>query len=378
MILKHASSPCGGGKKKIICSGCQTLYRNYYDQRTRQVRDMDALGWRIYLRIEKRRVYCVKCEGVKVESLAFLADNTRYTKRMAAYVGQLCRKMTNKAVAELLRIDQESVKELDKIYMKQLLTKHPIAAPQVIGIDELSIGRGHTYRIVVSDLERGRVIWVGGQGRKEEDLDRFFADLGEKKSRQVKLAVMDMWKAFSNSVKGNTPQAEIIYDKFHILQHLSKAMDEARRREYKRVSGQAREYIKGQRYVLLSHRENLSLEGRKALKKVLAINKRLNTAYVLKEEFSQLWEYNSEVWARKFFEQWVEKLKWQRLKPFEKFARMVDKHWSGIASYIKEEEKVKMGFVEGVNNKIRVMQRSAYGYRDEEYMKLKILTAFLP
>lgn len=313
-----------------------------------------------------------------MEKLAFLADNTRYTKRMAAYVGQLCRKMTNKAVAELLHIDQESVKELDKIYMKQLLTKHPIAAPQVIGVDELSIGRGHTYRIVVSDIERGRVIWVGGQGRKEEDLDRFFADLGEKKSRKVRLAVMDMWPAFRNSVKGNTPQAEIIYDKFHILQHLSKAMDEVRRREYKRVSGQAREYIKGQRYVLLSHRENLSLEGRKALKKVLAINKRLNTAYVLKEEFSQLWEYKSEVWARKFFEQWVEKLKWQRLKPFEKFARMVDKQWSGMASYIKEEEKVKMGFVEGVNNKIRVMQRSAYGYRDEEYMKLKILTAFLP
>jgi transposase len=231
---------------------------------------------------------------------------------------------------------------------------------------------------VVSDIERGRVIWVGGEGRKEEDLDRFFADLGEKKSRQVRLAVIDMWQAFRNSVEGNTPQAKIIYDKFHILQHLSKAMDEVRRREYKRVSGQAREYIKGQRYVLLSHRENLSLEGRKALQKVLAINKRLNTAYVLKEEFSQLWEYNSEVWARKFFEQWMEKLKWQRLKPFEKFARMVDKHWSGIASYLTEEKKVKMGFVEGVNNKIRVIQRRAYGYRDEEYMKLKILTAFLP
>lgn len=377
MILKHALSDCGGGEKKTIGSVCQSVYRNHYDHCIRQVRDMDALGWRIYLRIEKRRVYCVKCEGVKVEKLDFLADNPRYTKRMAEYVGKLCRKMTNKAVAELLHMDQESVKDLDKIYMKQLLAKHPIAAPRVLGIDELSIGRGHSFRIVVSDIERSRVIWVGGQGHKEEDLDRFFADLGEKKSRKVELAVIDMWQAFSNSVKRNTPQAEIIYDKFHILQHLSKAMDEVRRREYKRVDGQAREYIKGQRYVLLSRRENLSLEGRKALQKVLAINKRLNTAYVLKEEFSQLWEYKSAVWARKFFEQWVEKLKWQRLKPFEKFARMVEKHWSGIASYIKEEEKVKMGFVEGVNNKIRVIQRCAYGYRDEEYMRLKILTAFL-
>lgn len=357
---------------------CQTSYRSYYDKAIREVRDMDALGWRIYLRIEKRRIYCLKCEGVKVERLDFLAHNTRYTKRMAEYVGNLCRKMTNKAVAELLRLDQESVKELDKIYMKQLLVKHAVAAPRVLGIDELSIGRGHSYRIIVSDIERGRVIWVGGEGHKEEDLDHFFADLGEKKSRQARLAVMDMWKAFSNSVRRNAPQAKIIYDKFHIVQHLSTAMDEVRRREYKRVDGKARDYIKGQRYVLLSRKENLSLEGRKALKKVLAINRRLNTAYVLKEEFSQLWEYKSEVWARKFFEQWVEKLKWQRLEPFEKFAGMVDKHWSGIASYIKEEQKVKMGFVEGVNNKIRVIQRSAYGYRDEEYMKLKILTAFLP
>ena len=130
--------------------------------------------------------------------------------------------------------------------------------------------------------------------------------------------------------------------------------------------------------VLLSHRKNLNMKGREALSKLLAANKRLNTAYVLKEEFGQLWDYRSEVWARKFFESWKKKLKWQRLKPFEKFAQMVEAHWEGIASYFVEENKVKLGFVEAVNNKIRVMQRQAYGYRDEEYMKLKIITSFLP
>lgn len=98
---------------------------------------------------------------------------------------------------------------------------------------------------------------------------------------------------------------------------------------------------------------------------------------MLKEEFAQLWDYQSRVWARKFFDHWVEKLRWQRLKPFEKFASMVDEHWEGIVSYCEEENKVKLGFVEGVNNKIRVIQRRAYGYREEEYLKLKILTAFL-
>jgi len=369
---------CGGGGKKTICSCCGSIYYQYYDSAVREVRDMDALGWRIYLRIEKRRVACVVCDGVKVESLDWLADNPRYTSRMAEYVGKLCRQMTNKAVAELLRIDEEAVKEFDKLYMARLLAKHPIKAVRVLGIDEIAIGKGHTYRVIVSDVERGRVIWIGGEGRRECDIDQCFIDLGAKKSAGTRLAVMDMWKAFRNSVERHAPQAKILYDKFHILQHLSFAMDEVRRAEYKRVSAQERSFIKGQRYTLLSHRENLSAKAKKSLKRLLAINRRLNTAYLLKEEFAQLWDYRSETWARRFFENWQEKLRWQRLKPFEKFAAMVEAHWDGIASYYEAENKVKLGFVEGVNNKVRVIQRRAYGYRDEEYMKLKIMTSFLP
>ena len=155
-------------------------------------------------------------------------------------------------------------------------------------------------------------------------------------------------------------------------------MDQIRRDEYKRVSGNERKYIKGQRYTLLSHRENLTLDGKKALKKLLSANRRLQVAYLLREEFSQLWCYKSEAWARKFFENWRQKLKWQRLESFEKFAEMIENHWEGIVSYCNPDNKFKLGFVEGANNKIRVIQRKAYGYRDEEYLRLKILTAFLP
>jgi transposase len=111
---------------------------------------------------------------------------------------------------------------------------------------------------------------------------------------------------------------------------------------------------------------------------LLAANKRLNTAYVLKESFGQLWDYNREVWARKFFENWRDQLKWQRLKPYESFAEMIDTHWDGIAAYCKPENKVPLGFVEGLNNKIRVIQRRAYGPRDEEYLRLKVLSCMLP
>jgi len=286
--------------------------------------------------------------------------------------------MTNKAVGDLLNLHHTTVKDLDKIYMKQMLAKTPIVAPSVIGVDEVSIRKGHDYRIIVSDIERGRPIWIGGKGRTEEDMDLFFAFLGKKKTKKIRLAVMDMWVAFYNSVTKNVPETSILYDKFHILKHLSEAMDKVRKAEYNRVNGEERSYIKGHRYTLLSHRENLSLDGRKALKKLLAANKRIQTAYLLKEEFYQLWDYEREAWARKFFDNWKEKLKWQRLKPFEKFTEMIENHWDGIASYCHIQNKVKLGFVEGVNNKIRVIQRNAYGYRDEEYMKLKILTAFLP
>ena len=154
---------------------------------------------------------------------------------------------------------------------------------------------------------------MGGEGRKETDIDLFFKALGGKKSARIKLAAMDMWKPFRNSVINNAPNARIIFDKFHIMRHLSKALDEVRRREYKRLSGEDRSYIKGQRYTLLSRRENLSLDGRRALKKLLQANRRLNTAYVLKEAFGQLWDYRTERGARAFFTRWKDSLKWQYL-----------------------------------------------------------------
>ena len=262
--------------------------------------------------------------------------------------------------------------------MEEQLKQAGKPAPRVIGIDEISIKKRHQYRIIVSDLERGRAIWFGGQDRSEESMDDFFAFLGEKSSKKIEMAVMDMWKPFRNSTKRNAPDAAILFDKFHIIRHLGEALDKIRKQEYARLTGRDRRFIKGQKYALLSHRENLTTEARRGLKSLLAANKRLNTAYLLKESFGQLWSYNREGWARRFFENWREQLKWQRLKPYEKFARMIDKHWDGIAAYCESENKVALGFVEGLNNKVRVIQRRAYGLRDEEYLRLKVLTCMLP
>jgi len=313
-----------------------------------------------------------------MEKLAFLADNPFYTKRFAFYIGKRCSTSTVKDIAEEFHLDRSTVKELEIQYMQEKLRRAGKPRPKVIGIDEISIRKGHIYRIVVSDLEKRRPIWFGGEDRSEKSMDLFYEWLGPAKTKHIRLAVMDMWKPFEKSTRQKAPQAAILYDKFHVIRHLNEALDKIRKSEYARLTGNDRKFIKGQKYTLLSHRENLTTDGRRSLKTLLAANNRLNTAYILREEFGQLWDYQSEAWARKFFDNWKASLKWQRLKPYEKFAEMVERHWDGIAAYCKPENKVALGFVEGLNNKIRVIQRRAYGLRDQEYLRLKVLTCMLP
>ena len=324
------------------------MHWGWYDRRTRRVRDLSSGDARILLELEVRRVACKRCGHVKRERLEFLADNPSYTKRFAYYVGRRCRQATIKDIAQELGLHWETVKTLEMQYMRTQLARAGTPGPKAIGIDEISIRKGHTYRIVVSDLIRGRPIWFGGEDRSEASMALFYDWLGPNKTRGIGLAVMDMWKPFRNVTAARAPQAAILFDKFHIMRHLGEALDKVRKAEYARLSGRDRRFIKGQKYTLLSRRENLSLEGR------------------------------SEGWARKFFENWRSSLKWQRLAPYEKFAEMIERHWDGIAAYCKPENKVSLGFVEGLNNKIRVLQRRAYGLRDEEYLRLKVLTCMLP
>jgi len=343
----------------------------------RRVRDLGCGGYRVLLELEVRRVACRRCGGVKSERLSLLSDNPHYTERFAMDVGRRCSRSSVRDVARELGLDWDTVKDLEKQYMRAQLAKAGPPSPVVIGVDEISVRKRHNYRIVVSDLLARRAIWFGGEDRSQESMAKFYDELGPEKCGRIRLAVMDMWKPFRNATLAKAPQAAILFDKFHIMRHLGEALDKVRKAEYARLSGKDRRFIKGQKYTLLSRRENLSLEGRRSLKLLLAANKRLNTAYLLKESFGQLWSYEREGWARRFFDNWRASLKWQRLKPYERFADMIERHWDGIAAFCKPENKVSLGFVEGLNNKIRVFQRRAYGLRDEEYLRLKVLTCML-
>ena len=190
------------------------------------MRDLSCGDTRVYLEVEIRRVSCRNCGTVKREKLNWLAENPFYTKRFASYVGRRCRAATIRDVARELHLDWKTVKALEIESMREQLRRAGTPAPSVLGIDEISIGRGHSYRIIVSDLLRGRPIWFGGKDRSEASLDEFFAWLGPKKCRKIRLAVIDMWKAFRKSTlkEDHAPQARIISDKFHVLKHLGAAI----------------------------------------------------------------------------------------------------------------------------------------------------------
>ena len=203
-------------------------------------------------------------------------------------------------VAKELALDWHTVKALEMQYMEAQLAHAGTPGPRVIGIDEIAIRKGHSYRIVVSDLLRGRPIWFGGKDRSEASLASSTPGLAPRRARA---SALPSWTCGSHFGwrHGRMRQNPRFYRQFHIMRHLGEALDTVRKSEYARLAGRDRRYIKGQKYTLLSRRENLTLDGKKALKTLLAANKRLNTAYMLKESFGQLWSYEREGWARRFF-----------------------------------------------------------------------------
>ena len=234
-----------------------------------------------------------------------MALNKRlYTKRFAFFVGGRCRTSTIRRRRPRVAPGLEHRQGTRQAVHAGAAPKSRHASATGDGHRRVSIRKGHTYRIVVSDLERHRPIWFGGQDRSEASMDLFYQWLRAAKNKRIRLAVMDMWKPFRNSTRSGSSQASVLFDKFHVMRHLGETLDQVRKSEYARLHGKDRSVIKGQKYTLLSHRENLTLDGRRSLHKLLQANQWLNVAYLLKESFGQLWDCRREVWARRFFENW--------------------------------------------------------------------------
>lgn len=279
--------------------------------------------------------------------------------------------MTVQDVSELFKISWGTVKNIDKEYLQKHYSKPVLKNVEIIAIDEFAFQKGHKYQTVVYDLKAGRVIYVGA-GRAEESLERFWKRLRHSGAK-IQAVAMDMWLPYFNAVINNIPEAKIVFDRFHIFKLMNETLDEIRRALYHEETFlNNRQVIKGIRWLLLKNEKNLNDEKdeRRQLEQALQINKPLAEAYYLKEELGQLWLQNTRDEAEKFLTSWATRAWATTIQELHKFVKTLLGHRTGILNWF--DFRISTGPLEGFNNKIKVLKRKAYGYRDMEYFALKI------
>ncbi len=238
-----------------------------------------------------------------------------------------------------------------------------------MGVDEIHLGKKEKFLTVASNLESGEPLWFGRE-RKKETLDGFFQqELTARQRKGIEAACVDMWLPWRQSIEQWAPGCRIIYDKFHIMQHANHAVDEVRRAEFFRKGGPMRGLVKGKRWLLLTRWVNLTAGKRRQLNELFALNRRLLKAYLLKESLDRLWDYRYEGAMVRYFQSWMNQLRWQRLVPFEKLAEMLLDHLDGILNYCRM--KVPLGVVEAINGNIKTLLRRGRGYKNLRYLLLK-------
>lgn len=364
-------------KRSYECGICHKRFKTYHSSWWIEVQHLMLWQYPTFLRVRRYRVECPEC-GVTMEPIEFITHGARVTHSLASLVYELCKVMTVQAVGILQCLHRNTVKNIDKTMLKAIQANRSLDGVTVLGADEIAVGKGQTYWTMISALEgpRGCEMLQVVEGRREKDLNRFWKWFGKKHTMSVTHAVIDMWKPFIRSFKAHCLGIQIIYDKFHVIRHLLEALNEVRKAELRKAAGRFKDLLAGKKFILLSRQAHIRGKARVALNELLTANRRLFKAHLLKESFGHLWSYSSKTWATKFFKGWVEQLKWSRLKPYKRFANMVEKHFDGILSYC--DKKISLGYIEACNLKARNVIRRAYGYRDKEYMKLKIIQINTP
>jgi len=369
-----------------ICGRCRRSVSGGYDHSIQELRHLMLWQHQTFIRFKRFRVDCPDC-GVQTEALEF-ADvrGPRVTRPLASLIHELCKVAAVKAVALLFGLHRHTVKDIDKEVLAKIQAARPLDGITVLGMDEISVGKGQNYWTLVSALEgpRGPEMLNVVEGRSEKRLKRFWRWFGKERAAKITYAVIDMWRAFENSIRAHCRKkvgdeiivAKIIYDKFHVMRHLNEALNAVRRAELGKALGRFKKTLSGKKFVLLKRRARVRGKAREALDAILAASPRLFKAHLLKESFSHLWDYTYKGCARRFWEDWKAQLKWSRLKPYRKFVKMIESRFDGILAYC--DKKVSLGYVESANLKARNVIRRAYGYRDKDYMKLKVIQACTP
>ena len=366
-------------RRDYTCGHCGRVVSAAYDHTTQELRHLMLWQYQTILRFKRYRVDCPTC-GVQTEAMEFAnIRGPRVAHRLACLIHELCKVTAVKAVATLFRLHRHSLKDIDKTALQKIQAERPLYGIGVLGMDEIAVGKGHNFWTLVSALEgpRGPEMLNIVEGRSEKRLKRFWRWFGTERAAEITHAVIDMCQAFEKSIRAHCSRdIQIIYDKFHVLRHLNEALNMVRKAELRNGLGRFKKSLAGKKFILLTRRIRVRGHAREALDEILAASPKLKKAYLLKESLGHLWDYTYQGCDLRFWEEWKAALKWSRLKHYHRFVEMVERHLHGILSHC--DKKVSLGYIESSNLKARNVIRRAYGYRDKEYMKLKIIQACTP
>jgi len=352
----------------FTCSGCgqRSFWSwNHYEAR---IRDLSVFEYKTYLLLDKHRTNCPVC-GVKIEKLDFADPYSRCTIRFEELVARLCRITSVKQVANLLDLDWKTVKGIDKKYLEKQFAIPDYNGLRLLAVDEIASHKGHNYFTVAMDLERTRVVWVG-KSRAKETLDQFFKELGKERSKKIEAVACDMWDPYIASIKEHAPSAKIVFDKFHVIKNYSRVIDKIRNMEFKKATEEKKEAIKGTKYLLLKNGDKLEKDQKEQLQRLLELNQNINIAYMLKDDLKRLWNYKSIYWANRCLDGWIDTAIASDIRSLINFAQTLSNYRYGLINHC--HYPIDTGKLEGMNNKIKVIKRIAYGFHDDDYFILKI------
>jgi transposase len=350
-------------RESAICAGCGETKRRTLDtkHRARRWRHLDGWGIPTLVIAPVRRVRCRWC-GVRIERAPWARPGSRFTHAFELEMLKRARDTSIAGVCRQLGVHWTTVNRLITRWVKEAADRRFRRRLRMIGVDEISYGRGQSkYLTVVWDHERGQVVWIG-EGREEQTLGQFFEKLGRRRARRLWCVTMDMAHGYIAAVTTYAPQAEIVFDRFHIERHMTEAVNDVRKQEFFRRGGRYRDVIRGKKYLLLKKRRRLHWRKRPQLDALLALNRRLSRAYVLKEQFEHAWTYRTEGGMWDFLLSWRAMLRWTRLRPLLKFWKMIERHQTGVTNWARWH--LTNAALEGNNRSIRGLSHRAHGYRN--------------
>jgi transposase len=357
-----------------ICHICGRRADRVHSQERRWVRDLDFGPARVWIRCLYRKILCSHCHQTPIEELDLFDPYLRVTKRLARYIFGLCKIMTVQEVSRHLGLDWKTVKAIDHEFLEEQFGQTDYRGLRILAVDEVSIRKGHRYLTVVLDYETGRVVWVG-EDRKARTLKRFFSGMNREQRQALEAVVMDMWDPYIVAVRTKVPHVKIVFDLFHVVAQFSRIIDKVRNSEYRKASQANKEVFKGAKYLLLRNRTTIRrFKDRQHLEELLRLNKVINAVLILKDKLKHIWTYRSRTWADKAIDEWCALARAVNHPAVKKFAKTLCRYRYGILNHC--EYPIHTGRLEGVNNKIKVIKRRAYGFHDLRYFSLKIIQAF--